>query len=81
MFNWFKKEKYYIVDIEFAKDKRCNVFRSKYSKHKGDDISNSYIQLTMTLNNESRLLEDCVNFVKKKHPEANNFRIVNIFKL
>lgn len=81
MFNWFKKEKHYIIEIEFAKFKRCDPIRKRYSTHLGDKINNSFRQLYVKVSNQDTLIDECIEGIKNQFPEAYNFRITKIFKL
>lgn len=83
MFDWLfpKKPAVYIVDVEFAKFKRCQPVRRKYKTHAGDKISNSYMQMTITVCKPDELLNDATVFVKELFPQSFNHRITSVMKV
>jgi len=75
------KSNWYLVDIEYAKFKRCKSIRERYNTHRGDKISNSYTQMMVQVNTPELLITDVVEQVKTKYPEATNFRIIKVIKV
>ena len=72
----------YLITITYCKHGGNYYPKGPKSRSpKGIEISNQWIQQTVTPRNKETLLEDIYTHFKKSHPYASNFKIESITKL